>query len=201
MCPPPFVNNIVQINHLRWLATSTKPSQTRDLTRQAYEILNSVDNFPTREWAKSKNESLENWTAIANAFRAAVAIYCISSLQSVSLLPDSRSLRLRSAAHGQDLYLVLSDALVSPVLDRAMLWPLALLGMEAVHGSAIVRDFVTGQLSKLSRKFGTSVPLTTKLVLENFWNSGETRWDACFDKSYIFASQIAVDVGGVSPNS
>lgn len=201
MCPPPLFGHVVQINHLRWRATNNEHIQTHDLSQQAYEILNAVEIFCPCQWAVSKHRSLENWTVIARAFQAAVAIYCISSLQSISVLPDGGSLRARAAAHGQRLFLLLSDASVSPVVDRAMLWPLALLGMEAVHGSATVRDFVKKKLSELSREFGTNVPLTTKLVLEKFWNSGQTRWEACFDKSYIFASQIAVDVGGVSPGS
>lgn len=202
MCPPPLFVHIVQINHLRWRTTVTGATQDNDLSQEAYDLLGSIDTFSAKEWAASKPQSVENWTTIAIAFQAAVAIYCISSLQSVSLLPSSRSLRARCAAHSQMLYLLLSSGvLVSPTLNRAMLWPLALLGMEAVHGSALVRDFVREQLTTLSRRFGTGVPLTTKHVLEKIWDSGETCWDACFDKPYIFASQIAVDVGEVSPHS
>lgn len=80
-----------------------------------------------------------------------------------------------------------------------MLWPLVMLGMEAVHGGAAMRSFVAKELPELSRHIGTYVPLTAKAVLEKFWASGETRWDACFDRPYAFAAQIAVDLSGVVP--
>lgn len=199
MCPPPLFAHIVQINHLRWRAANIGTIETRDLSQAAYDILDSVDGFSPREWAVSKPASREGWTIIGNAFQTAVAIYCISSLQSISVLPDNQSLRAHCTAQGQVLYLLLKDALLSPVVKRAMLWPLAMLGMEAVNGSGMMREFVKNQLTELSREFGTHVPLMTKTVLGKFWGSGETRWDCCFDKPYIFAAQIAVDIGGLSP--
>lgn len=205
MCPPPVFAHIMQVNSLRWRAatigTTSGTIETHHLSLEAYEILDSVESFSPQEWAVSKPASRENWTLIGKAFQTAVAIYCISSLQSVSVLPLNQSLRARCTAHGQVLYLLLKDALLSLVVKRAMLWPLAMLGMEAVNGSAMMREFVKNQLTELSREFGTHVPLTTKAVLEKFWSSGETRWDCCFDKPYIFAAQIAVDIGGLSPGS
>ncbi|KEF54478.1 uncharacterized protein A1O9_09645 [Exophiala aquamarina CBS 119918] len=197
MCPPSLFTKIVAINHLRWQATTVEATESHGLSKRAYNTLDSVDKFSPEEWAAAKPASSKKWTIIGRAFQAAVALYCISSLQSVSILPHSQSLRARCTAHGQLLYLLLKDALVDPPLKRAMLWPLALLGMEAVTGSATMRNFVKNQLTELSREFGTHVPLTTRGVLERFWESGETRWDSCFDKPYICAAQIAVDFGGL----
>lgn len=79
-----------------------------------------------------------------------------------------------------------------------MLWPMVLLGVEAVNGGAAMRAFVAEKLAEMSRGVGTHVPLTAKGVLESFWASGETCWDACFDRPYAFTTQIAVDTSRVS---
>ena len=168
-----------------------------DLSQTVDDLLESIHEFSPEEWAATKPTSSEKWSIIGKALQAAVAIYCITSLQSVSVLSCNQSLRARCAAQGQLLYLLLKDAMLSPPIKRAMLWPLALLGVEAVNGSATMRDFVKNQLTEMSREFGTYVPLTTRAVLEGFWESGATRWDSCFDKSYICTAQIAVDFGGI----
>lgn len=82
-----------------------------------------------------------------------------------------------------------------------MLWPLVVLGVEAVNGDLEMRSFVEKQLPEMSRQVGTSVPLTAKAVIERFWASGETRWDACFDRPYVFVTQIAVDLQQLIPYS
>lgn len=76
-----------------------------------------------------------------------------------------------------------------------MLWPLVALGVEAASaGGRVIRAFVARQLPELSRYAGTYSPLVAKDVLEAFWDSGKPRWDECLDKSFVFTTQIAVDV-------
>jgi hypothetical protein len=60
-----------------------------------------------------------------------------------------------------------------------------------------IRDFVAAQLPVLARHGGTYMPLVAKGVLERFWASGETRWDACFDRPYAFVMLIAVDTSRI----
>jgi hypothetical protein len=60
-----------------------------------------------------------------------------------------------------------------------------------------IRDFVAAQLPVLARHGGTYMPLVAKEVLERFWASGETRWDACFDRPYAFVMLIAVDTSRI----
>lgn len=55
------------------------------------------------------------------------------------------------------------------------------------------REFVRMQLAELGWHMGSCVPLTAKAVLERFWASGKTDWDACFATPYVFTGQIAVD--------
>lgn len=198
MCPPALFAEIIQINHLRTRA-ARQEAGVEGPSQDAFRILGRIDGFSPEHWAESKPSSEGDWILLGAVYQAAVAIYCIYSLQSLFLLPTTPSLRAHCTTYGRLLQALLNEALSSPRIKRFMLWPLAMLGMEAVTGSAATRAFVEKQLSETSRHVGTYAPLTAKAVLERFWASGETRWDACFDKPYVFAILIAVDLSSVLP--
>lgn len=199
MCPPTLFGEIIRINHLRMQAAKHDPTMTESLAQEAYRILGRIHGFSPEEWTESKPSSKEDWTLLANIYQAAVALYCISSLQNLSVLPLSSSLRAQCATHGQLLHSRLNEALSSPRVKRFMIWPLVVLGVEAVHGGLAVRTFVQKQLLEMSRHAGTYVPMTAKGVLERFWTSCETGWDSCFDRPYAFTTQIAVDTSRILP--
>ncbi|KAH8805517.1 C6 zinc finger domain-containing protein [Xylogone sp. PMI_703] len=197
LCPPLLFTEIIKINHLRMRAAKGQLSEANDLFQEGYGILSRIHGFSPEQWAESKPLSKGDWMLIGYIYQSTVALYCISSLQSVSILPLDSHLRTRCAAHGRLLQALLNEAVPSPKVNRIMLWPLVVLGMEAVNGGAAMRNFVRKQLPELSREIGTYMPLIAKRVLERFWASGEARWDACFDRPYVFAAQIAVDISGV----
>lgn len=201
MCPVPLLAEIIKINHLRVRTADCIPTCLGDLPSEAYEILDAIDTFSPQQWANSKPSSKQDWMLMGSVYQKAVAVYCISSLQSLlSLLSSLQgSLRARCATHGQVLQTLLGEALACPRIKRFMVWPLVCLGIEAAHGNASMRTFVAQKLSEMSRHVGTHVPLTAKGVLERFWASGDTRWDACFDRPYAFATQIAIDISQVFP--
>ena len=70
-----------------------------------------------------------------------------------------------------------------------------MLGVQAVDGGADMRTFVREHLVNLSTVSGTYGPLAAKEVLESFWASGKTEWDACFDKPYMFTNILTVNRG------
>jgi hypothetical protein len=199
MCPLPLFIEIIKINHLRRRATRYDTNEAESLSDEAYTILECVDSFSPEKWAVSKPSSQAEWLLVGKVYQAAAALYCILSLQSLSVLPATPALRARCTAHGQLLHVLLKEGLSSPKINRVMIWPLVLLGVEAVHSGTAMRDFVAKHLPELSRVVGTSVPLTAKRVLELFWVSGETSWDACFDRPYAFTTQIAVDISHLLP--
>lgn len=201
MCPPPLFSEIVKINHLRMRAVKHEATEAEDLSQDGHGILSRIDAFSPEQWAGSKPASKGDWVLLGNVYQAAVAIYCVSSLQSSSVLPQTSSLRARCTTHSQLLQELLNEALSSPRVKRFMLWPLVLLGVEAANGSAAMRTFVKKQLSEMSRHVGTYMPLTANNILERFWASGKTRWDACFDRPYAFVTQIAADVSRILPLS
>lgn len=199
MCPLPLFAEIIKINHLRMRAISCDFALIQDLSGEGFEILERIHGFSPGQWASSKPFHQEDWVLIGKVYQAAAALYCILSLQSLSVLPETSDLRACCTAHGQTLWRLLKLGLSCPRTRRSLIWPLVLLGVEAVNGGPEMRAFVSEKLPELSYDAGTYVPLMAKSVLEEFWNSGEMRWDACFDRPYVFTSQIAVDTSRLSP--
>ena len=198
MFPAQLLAEVSKINYLRLQAKIKKEFSEKDLSKEAYDTLDCIEAFSPEEPAQSKSSSKEDWIRIGTVYRSATALYCILSLQSVSVFPENSALRVTCVTHGQVLLRHLPESLSSARTKRFMLWPLVLLGVEAVHSCMATRTFVSKQLPELSRSVGTSIPLTAKSVLESFWASGHKRWDACFDRPYPFTMQIVVDVSQVS---
>jgi len=198
MCPAPLFADIIRINYLRIQAAQPGPSDRVCLSHEAFEIMNRVDNFSAEQWADCKPCAGEAWLIVGRAYKAAVTIYCISSLQSSAVLPMAAALRARCAAEGKILHQLL-DSLSTAGIGLFMLWPLVTLGIEAANGASDLRRFVEQRLRGMSRQMGSYAPLMAQQVLERYWTSGERNWDSCFDRPYAFATQIAVDLTGLSP--
>ncbi|KAL6365593.1 hypothetical protein LRP88_01593 [Fusarium phalaenopsidis] len=200
MCPLSLFAEVVKINHLRMRAISCDFTLLEDLSTEGLETLERIHGFSPEKWASSKPLHQDDWLLIGKVYQAAATLYCILSLQSLSVLPETPGLRACCVAHGQILWPLLDVGLSCPRTRRSLIWPLVLLGVEAVHGGPKMRAFVSEKLPELSYDAGTYVPLMAKGVMEVFWDSGETRWDACFDRPYVFTGQIAVDTSRLSPD-
>ncbi|KAF2664386.1 hypothetical protein BT63DRAFT_107252 [Microthyrium microscopicum] len=192
-CPSPLFAEIIKINQLRGVASQRNHSLLDDISQQAYKLLDRIDEFSPKLWIKSKAQSKEDWLLVAEVYQASIRIYCILSLQSLRVLPKSRSLRTRCLDDNHLLHDALSKGLSRLRTSRLLLWPLVVLGVEAAHGDLTIRQFVSSQLQAVSRNLGIYLPLLALQVLDSFWQSGAKSWDACFDKPYAFTTQIAVD--------
>lgn len=199
MCPAPLFAEIVKINHLRVRAVQARdgPAEAGCYSPEAYNILDRVRAFSPTEWSESKSCSQDAWTLLGDIYQAAVSLYCILSFQSLSVLPSSPEMMSQCGEHGRNLWAKLDLALSSPTTRYSMIWPLVLLGVQAVNDAAPLRAFVSEKLPELSYHGGSNVPMRAKAVLEKFWDSGETRWDTCFDQPYAFMTQLAVDMSQV----
>ncbi|RYP76215.1 hypothetical protein DL769_003686 [Monosporascus sp. CRB-8-3] len=178
---------IIAINELRQQAANPAANTgTRQPT--ASDLLEQIHDFSPGDWIKGKATatSKREWLLIGSAYQSAVALYCIMSLQSLSILPSALYITAMDAAHYERLIQLLKQALSIPHLRNCLMWPLIVLGARAVYESADDREFVDEQLKELSRVGGTALPLTAEAALKRFWASGKTGWDDCFDKPYIF---------------
>jgi hypothetical protein len=198
MFPPKLLAEVVKINYIRLQTKVARAFDEEDLSQEAYSILDRIQAFSSEQSAQSRSSSREDWNRIGKVFKSATVLYCILSLQSVSVLPENPVLRSICTNHSQVLQHYLPDSLSSAKTKRFMLWPLVLLGVEAVHSDSKTHAFVSKHLPEMSQAVGTSIPLTARTVLESFWKSGNKRWDDCFDRPYPFTMQIAVDVSRVS---
>ncbi|EFR04278.1 C6 zinc finger domain-containing protein [Nannizzia gypsea CBS 118893] len=197
MCPPLLLADIVKINRLRMKATKREAGTSEALQQEAYRVLDSIDKFSPEQWGESMPLSKGDWKLLGTVYQVAALVYCISSLQSLSILPITPPLRVRCASHGRVLRILLETTLSSPQLKRFMMWPLIVLGVEALHGVATIRSFVKEQLLEMSRYTGSYAPLMAKSVLEKFWDSGATNWDSCFSRPYLFTAQLSVDMSEI----
>ncbi|KAH6659317.1 fungal-specific transcription factor domain-containing protein [Truncatella angustata] len=201
MCPPFLFSEITNINRLRLQATKLEFITRNELYNKATMILARVNEFCPEKWGRTKPSRIEDWVLMASIYQLAVALYCILSLQSVSVLPSNDPLRIFCAATGHTLLSLLEEGLASRRINRFLLWPLVVLGVEAKHDNPAMRTFVAKQLPQMSRRAGVYAPLTALALLERFWASHVTGWDACFDRPYAFTLQVAVDVSRVSSAS
>ncbi|RYP46420.1 hypothetical protein DL768_007387 [Monosporascus sp. mg162] len=180
---------IIVINELRQQAANPAakagPGQPT-----AGDLLEQIHDFSPAEWIKGKATatSKREWLLIGSTYQSAIAIYCIMSLQSLSILPSALYITAMDAAHHERLMQLLKQALEFPHLKHCLMWPLIVAGARAVYGSADDRKFVDEQLKELSRVGGTALPLAARAALKRFWASGKRGWDDCFDKPYIFAA-------------
>lgn len=197
MCPPPLLAEIVKVSYLRMRAMEGKHNENTCYSQEARDIVDRIQGFSSKEWSDSKPCSKEAWMLVGNIYQAAVSLYCILSLQSLSILPLSSELMAHCAKHGRNLWMQLDLAMSTPRTRYSMIWPLVLLGVHAANDVTPMRSFVSEKLPELSYHVGSNVPMVAKAVLERFWVSGQTRWDACFDRPYAFVTQLAVDMSQV----
>jgi hypothetical protein len=188
-CAESLFLSIGSINHLRARAADPANTETslKTLSTEAHNLLENISAFSPEEWAESNSPEFKDaWLLVARIYHCAVTLYCISSLQSLGLLPSTPQLRTRRAEQRDRLMILLAEGFASPLLKKSVLWPLIVAGFEARDGSEIERRFVAKQLEEQSRELGSSQPLVAKAVFERFWSGGKTRWDECFDRPYAF---------------
>lgn len=197
--PAELFSQIMRINRLRALATKygTPP---QDLNQQACEILSQLQAFSVEKWfEKTKDSCKEDHILLGDTYRSAVLLYCISSLQSVSVLSPTSSLKELASTETQALYDLMKQALRKPRIKMFLVWPLMVLGVEAVHGKIHEkRDFVRKWTEDMCTFTGSYSLFHLREVLERFWASGKTTWDGCFDKPYLFTAVTNMNLASMA---
>lgn len=194
MCPPPLFSEIIKINHIRSQISKLNRMNEDDLQKDACEVLRRVYDFSSAAWIESNEYLTEESKLIVDIYQSAVALYCMSSLQSIGALPSDPLLRNNCDMEKQILHGLLERALRQRPHGYTF-WPLMVLGVLAVDSGPALRAFIREKMTDLSASSGTYAPLAAKEILESFWASGRTEWDACFDKPHMFTTVLTVNRG------
>lgn len=214
ICPPAILLTLVRINHLRSLATqgragphsspsssisspspspspsssSSFSSENQPVPTDTQVLLARILTFSPQAYASANgtDDTRENWALVGRIYQSAAVLYCILSLQNLSVLPDSEALARTVHTHYNRLLLDLKPAFQHTNFKSCFFWPLVVAGACAVRGTAFEQAFITDLLSESVMDVGSSIPLLARKVLTAFWESGKTGWDDCFDKPYLF---------------
>ncbi|KAK1453135.1 hypothetical protein CMEL01_04794 [Colletotrichum melonis] len=152
----------------------------------AEDIVARIESFDGTD-CDSFYEDRDHRDLIAAIFHSAVAVFCISSLQSVGALPRVHRLTMLRTMHGNRLYSLMEGTRKHPQLKKSVQWPLVVAGIEAsvrVDKRRLVAELYLEQ----AKDIATPLPLHAKNVMRTFWDGDATDWDACFDQPYAFVS-------------
>lgn len=191
----------MRINRLRAMAVSytlgSLPQDTVAQTQQAFELLNDIINFSVDEWAESRGTTKEDNMLLGQSYKSGIYIYCILSLQSVGVLPSNEGklnpLTQAASHEAQFLCDLMVKGFSNKKIILLLLWPLTVLGAQAVHEGESRRDFVRKWADEIYAYTASYSVWHLKEVLEKFWASGKTRWDDCFDRPYLFSPATNMD--------
>ncbi|KAF2264139.1 hypothetical protein CC78DRAFT_560443 [Lojkania enalia] len=188
MVPQALFLDIININLLRFRYSQTRSTaDCTELQIEAEDILMHIGSFSPEAWVDSMGGSFrEEWLQLSSLFQSATTLYCILSLQSLSILPDTPHLRAIRNAHGDLLGLLIEKCLKDWRTRKYLMWPMVVFGVEAVARSSVVQNRLDEQLMQVKLDMGTLSPMRASDLLKRFWASGKTGWDDCFDDAYAF---------------
>ncbi|KAH8195299.1 hypothetical protein TruAng_010522 [Truncatella angustata] len=191
LSPPALFYILVRINLLRQQA-SQACEPTDALQSQARRIMEEIELFSPADWTGSLSSCGPGLLLVAQMHQSAVMVYCISSMQSVQVLPRSTTIDSLKKIHHKRLLSLLREGMFStelkPGLLKCTMWLLLVAGTELRTGSLADQAFVEEQLEDMCQDIGSSLPRLGTIVLRRFWNSERAGWDDCFEKPYAFVT-------------
>lgn len=187
LCPPSLYQETVRINYIRHEASHLlrEMGDTTELSLKAEELLSRIEAFSPRDWAQP-GANFEDWLTIGTLFKSCTAVYCIMSLQSLTIMPNTIGMNEVLVAHGDSLLLHLKAAFASKRLRRFLGWPLVVAGVEAANRGPGARAWIEEALDELSRFTGTNSPLRLRATLRRYWQKEEPGWEECCNQPYAF---------------
>jgi hypothetical protein len=179
-CPQPLFISIIAITELRVKATEsiTIDEAIRSL---AVDMLAEIESFSPYEWAQSRETYQDDWERIAIANQSATALYCILAMQSLSVLVPNPGLDVSRDYHSDRLFSTLTKCSIEPY-RQFLSWPLAVCGVDAAVRRTYVKVWIEKTFQDTKREVGCSISSGTGRFLRQFWKSGLTHWDGCWNK-------------------
>ncbi|KAJ5281114.1 hypothetical protein N7478_006486 [Penicillium angulare] len=203
--PAFFFVQTMRINQLRAMTADRIQwglSPDPNARTQAFSILNDIKSFSINE-TKGTPSPMTDSMLLGQSFKTALYIFCVLSLQSVSILPssndDSDPLAHIVSYEAETLAAIIENGLPNPKLKLLLLWHLTVLGVDAVNRGETRRDLVRRCAYDMYTYTGSYSVWHLKEVLETFWASGKTRWDDCWDKPYLFSPATNMDSSSLIP--
>ena len=188
LCPPSLFQEIVRINYLRYEASQAllDYSDVTSLSLRAQESLARIEAFDTRDWAQP-GAHFEEWLTIGSIYKHSIAVYCIMSLSSLTILPILSfcpSMRKKLSSHGTLLLRHVKPAMLYMAFRRPLAFPLLVAGVEAIYRSESERYWIEEALTDLGQVTGASSPLKMRALLRRYWQRDEPGWEECFTQPY-----------------
>ena len=187
LCPQELYLTILRINDLRQRAAAALADCRIDSkhSQEADAILRRIEDFAVNDWAQPGKHHGE-WLSIVSVYQSTLAIYCIMSLQSFSIIPNTPEMDAKRSLYGDLLLGSLKVAVKSPRLINVIMWSLTVAGVEAGYRDEATQCWIEKELEALSRVLGTNSPLKARAVLRRYWSRPMRGWDECFDEAYVF---------------
>lgn len=183
LCPQDMYTAVLNINDIRAKAAvsmSLFGEFDVDHALEAHDLLTRIKAFSPKEWAQP-GSFYKDWLLIGKMYQAAVAVHCILSLQSLTILPNNPELNTMRCHFGDRLLSSLRSGVKIPRIAKFSTWPLVVAGVESGYRGEGAQNWVEATLVTLSRSLGTSSMLKARAVLRRYWQKGEPGWDECFD--------------------
>ncbi|KAK1453425.1 C6 zinc finger domain-containing protein [Colletotrichum melonis] len=184
-CPVDLLIDIIHINRLRFQATCIQSGGPLTSIRiEAERLLDKILDYSPEVWSSSAEPLADGHLLMAKTYRSAVALFGVSSLQSVKVIPFSKDWMTVKETHRDRLFSFLKASLASSALKICTTWPMVVAGFEAKSGNLSMRSFVLGRMKEDSQRMGIYLPVAAKEVLERFYASAGNTWDDCFDSPH-----------------
>lgn len=185
LCPPPVFYLIVEINHLRRQASQRHANggDLLDLSLKAAGLLAKIGDFDVNDWAQP-GPNFDEWLTLGSVFKHGATMYCIMSLESLALFPDTSKNRADLEMRGDILLKHLEAMVKSKRLQKYAVWPLTILGADAAYRGEARRRWIGRMSEELSEIIGSYCPLNMTHMMQEYWDSGEYGWEKCFSKPY-----------------
>lgn len=187
LCPPHVFFFIIRISFLRREASQAMVlgDDMTDLIFQATNLLSEIEGFSVNDWAQPGDDH-KDWLTIGSAYKHAVAVYCIMSLQSMGLLPSTSEMSTQLQIHGDKLGTHLRAVLAAKRLRKFATWPLVVAGAEAGYRDEARRNWIQDCCDALAHFSGSRCPINMKGSMISYWDSGVPGWEECFHRPFAF---------------
>ncbi|KAL7900518.1 hypothetical protein HDV63DRAFT_284199 [Trichoderma sp. SZMC 28014] len=183
-CPAPLFKEMFLINRLRREAAVSEGDSKPSLCA----VLERIDAYPVQAMADSMDaKKAKDLHLVSLLFKSAVAVFGSMTLSCTSEC-SSRTLcaELQKTHRKQLFHLLDTSSDYMPLLDH-ILWPVIVAGAavptESVESQMLVEMYLLNSVRDPYTGGCTRVALAT---MRNFWSSGKTKWDECFDKPHAW---------------